>query len=109
MIPWLSEGKLTSSFFAEDIEVGMVAWGHKLFRSAGQFLGRYLNLCLMDPFQGILLRLFVKSCETLGSVLEHVTRSGAAGKLHYPLFSIYHRVMLLQPHVPKDKQVLSKA
>ena len=29
----LSEGKPASSFFGEDVEVGVIAWGNKLFRS----------------------------------------------------------------------------
>ena len=64
-----------------------------------RFLGRCLNLGLMNPLQGSLFIFFIKGCKSLGSVLEHVTRSRAVGELDCTCLPIYHQVVLCQPCV----------
>ena len=51
MVPWLLEGRPTSGFFRKDVKIGVVAWGYKFLGSAHRFLGRCLNLSLMDVLQ----------------------------------------------------------
>ena len=81
MVPWLLEGRPTSGFFRKDVKIGVVAWGYKFLGSAHRFLGRCLNLSLMDEFQGIALSL-IEGSETFHLVLEHVTGAWAVGELH---------------------------
>ena len=87
----------------------MVAFGYKLLRGAYGFLGRQgLNLGLMDEFQSFSF-FIIKGGETFRPVvsMEHEARSWAAGELNHACLPINGRVVLLQPHVSQDKQVLS--
>ena len=78
----------------------MISWGYEFFGSVHRFLGdRYLNLGLMDEFQAFALSLLIEGCETFCSVLEHVTGMRAMGELHGSHLLVYHRIVLLQPHV----------
>ena len=44
----------------------------------------------------------------LSPVLEHMTGARTLVELYCALLLVYHRVMLLQPHVVQDKGVLPK-
>ena len=82
----------------------MIAWRYEFLRSAYRFLGdRCLNLSLMDEFQAFVLSLLIEGCEVFCSVLEHVTEARATGELHGSHLPIYHGIVLLQPHITKDK------
>ena len=105
MIPRLLKGKPASGLFREDVEIGVIARGNKLFRSVSGLLGWCLNLHLMDPFQGSSLVFFIKGGETLSLFLKHMTGARTPVELYHALLPVYHLVMLLQPRVAQDKRV----
>ena len=101
VIPWLSEREPTSSFFREDIEIGVIAFGYKLLRGSYGFLGRRgLHLSLMDVLQSFSF-FVVKGGEMFCLVMsvEQEARSWAAGELNHACLPIDGWVVLLQPHV----------
>ena len=89
MTPWLSKGKPASGFFREDVKVGVVTGGNELLGRADGFLGQSLNLCLVNPFQGLPLIFLVEGGKMLSSVLEHETGTGAPVELNRTLFPVY--------------------
>ena len=104
MVSWFSEREPASSFLREDVEIRMIARGHKFLRSAHRFLGgRGLNLGWVNEFQALMLSLLIEGCKSFRLVLEHVTGVRATGELHVSCLPVYHRVVLLQPHVAQDK------
>ena len=108
MIPWFLEREPTSSFFQEDVEVGVITWGHEFLGSVHRFLGgRCLNLGLVNEFQAFMLSLLIEGSKSFHSVLEHVTGARAMGELHGSHLPIHHGVVLLQPQVAQDQRVLS--
>ena len=52
MIPGFTKRKSAGGFLQEVIEVGMITWGYELLRCVNGFLGRCLNLRLVNPLQG---------------------------------------------------------
>ena len=95
MVSWLSKGKPTTSLFREHVKIGVIAWGDELLGGVSWFLGRCLNLCLVNPLQGFSFSFFVKGSKALGSILEHMTGAGALVELYHAPFPVYCQIMLL--------------
>ena len=66
----------------------MIAGGNELFGHANRFLGRCLNLGLVNPFQGFPFIFLVEGGKTLGAVLEHKTGAGTLMELYCALLPI---------------------
>ena len=86
----------------------MITWGYEFLRCANGFLGRCLNLCLVNPLQGFPLGFLVKGCETSSSVLEHVAGTGAPVELYHAFFPVNRWIMLPQPHIAQNERVFPK-